>query len=799
MISKSKAILLVILLAGAAIEAFAYSYVNSSAYSAPSSPEPGVTSSPPADATPSPTPMPSPAAFSVSNLTATPFEVGPGEPVTISVIVVNFGDLGGSYNLNVSVNDVIQGSKTIALLGKENQMVNFTVNESREGSYTLKIADLLGTFFVKTTPPEPMPTTLKLSNLFIDPIEAWAGQNVSVSVDVTDKGSENITYKLPINVDGVLSANINLLLSPGEKTTVTAIVNASSIGSHPVNVGGLNGVLRIVPTGKHTLHAWSDREGFAFTLDGTPVTTPYNVLLDVGTHIVSAPITFVKPIATWGAVVFTFAGWDDGSTNPTRTVDLQRELYTIAYYTRPGSCPSLYIWNGTDFTYSAEVSDGPGWLGYIDHFNADGSIVFSYNYPWDYIKLGKNTLQPKNGYYQMNIGETSDEIFYMDAVKLVAVDHSPDVDVFSTAGTYIYKLANQGTVYTVSKNLLAPVSATNGSGQNALPQISKMDEVFTMGTRWQWNSLTLNLGDLSQAKEIKLVVAATINWPTTSSGGSNFMKYASQPGVTPSPPPYMEVKAANGSWVRVPDDRQFPLPDVTDEVFVVNLTGLFAGNDYSLRINTYQDIRFDYVGIDTTSQQNVVIQSLNPSVADFQQVLGTKSNSTGNFTKYGDLTTLLLEADDKLVIGREGDSVSLKFPANLNPVPQGMDRDFFVFANVWFKGNGLPYLPFTVEMMPFQGMTSFPYSSNESYPFDDEHLSYLREYNTRVITASNSSQPPYNPASALANLLLAPLSSSSALEGTSLIFEAVLATCTSTILAVFILSVLRSKRKNIKL
>ena len=75
-----------------------------------------------------------------------------------------------------------------------------------------------------------------------------------------------------------------------------------------------------------------------------------------------------------------------------------------------------------------------------------------------------------------------------------------------------------------------------------------MDGVFTSGTRWQWNNLTLNLGDLSGAKEIKLIVGATINWPSTSAGGTNFLKYASQPGVTPSPPPYLEVKAANGSW-----------------------------------------------------------------------------------------------------------------------------------------------------------------------------------------------------------------------------------------------------------
>ena len=192
-----------------------------------------------------------------------------------------------------------------------------------------------------------------------------------------------------------------------------------------------------------------------------------------------------------------------------------------------------------------------------------------------------------------------------------------------------------------------------------------------------------------RSKEIKLIVAATINWPSTSAGGTNFLKYQNQPGVTPSPPPYMEVKAANGSWVRVPDDREFPLPDVTDDVFVVNMTGLFPTNDYSIRINTYQDIRFDYIGVDTTPQQNLNVQSILPSSADFQQIYATGSNSSGAFTKYGDVTALVLSADDQFVIGREGDGVQLKFPANLPPVAPGMERDLLLCCQRMVQGKRL--------------------------------------------------------------------------------------------------------------
>ena len=72
-----------------------------------------------------------------------------------------------------------------------------------------------------------------------------------------------------------------------------------------------------------------------------------------------------------------------------------------------------------------------------------------------------------------------------------------------------------------------------------------------------------------------MVVNAVTNWPTNEQGGNWATQFSSQPGVTPSPPPYMEVKDANGTWVKVADNRQFPIPPVDPSTFVVNLTGVF--------------------------------------------------------------------------------------------------------------------------------------------------------------------------------------------------------------------------------
>jgi hypothetical protein len=154
-----------------------------------------------------------------------------------------------------------------------------------------------------------------------------------------------------------------------------------------------------------------------------------------------------------------------------------------------------------------------------------------------------------------------------------------------------------------------------------------------------------------------------------------------------------------------------------------------------LRINYYQDIQFDYIGVSTSPQQDMNVYTLTPSSADLTQAYVPNSTSSGALTRYGDVTSLVRSSDNEFVIGRQGDVVSIQFPADLPPVPKGWVRDYIVVANCWFKGDGLPYVPFTVDPLPFQTMTSFPYPSNETYPQDTQHETYLNTYNTRIILA----------------------------------------------------------------
>jgi len=713
-INKSRAILICLIAVGAMVELGAYYYVQNFT----SFPITAVTTN-----------------FQLGNLTVSPFQASLNQPVNISVSIVNAGTSEGSYSLSFKINGTAVETKELALSANESQTVAFNVTETNDGVYNVTVGNLAGIFSVSAA-PTPMPTALTVANL-VAPLEAWPSQPVNVTVYVSNTGTANIDYSLPFYVNGAVAQSVPVQLAGGASENVTATLTESVTNeTYVVSVGGQNSQLAIVPTGYYTLNYYSSYAGLPFTLDGVSEVSDFSGLVTVGPHTFVVPATTqIEEPSRGELVTWNFISWEDGSKALTRTINVQGETNVATSYAYTGSCPILLAWNGKDYSYVADVNDGTGWLGYLEYFQPDGSMVFSYNYPYDYIRLDSTQIQPVNGFYNFQITEMSDEIFYLDSVQMIAVDHPADVNVLSTDSTFIYNLTGQGTIYTVSDKLASPVSAVNSTGQNVLPLISKLDGSFTTGTIWQWQSLTLNLGNLTGAKQINMVVSAKITWPTTSAGGENFMSYANQPGVIPSPPPYMQVLAPNGTWVNVPDDREFPIPHTTNSEFDVNLTGLFLTNNYMLKINYYQDIQFDYIGISTTPQQDIIVNTLPLTSANLEQAFPVYNlTSSGAFTRYGDVTALLQSADNQFVIGREGDSVSLQFSAaNLPPVPKGWVRTFFIIPNCWFKGLGLPYVPFTVDPLPFQAMTSFPYPSSETYPYTAVNIAYLNTYDTRII------------------------------------------------------------------
>jgi hypothetical protein len=82
----------------------------------------------------------------------------------------------------------------------------------------------------------------------------------------------------------------------------------------------------------------------------------------------------------------------------------------------------------------------------------------------------------------------------------------------------------------------------------------------------------------------------------------------------------------------------------------------------------------------------------------------------GRYTPEGDVRPLLASVDDRFVVARPGDQVSLSFDATaLRRVPDGWTRTFLLYADGFSKEMDLNSAsPDQVEPMPFHGMREYP-------------------------------------------------------------------------------------------
>jgi len=704
---------------------------------------------------------PKQAEFSVSGLKINPLEAEVFEPVVVSVNLTNIGGEQGEYIANLTVNGVLEENQTVLLIAGESALVEFTVIKEVEGTYTFEACGLSGS--IKFNIPPPTASKIVLSKLSTKPREVWPNETITTTVTATNQGDEVDVLSVRLMVDDSLVERKVISLAAKEVALVEFTYNSSTEGKHNVKVNALSGTFIVVPEGFHTAtirYSGGGSDLVPFTLNGESFNMPFFGLLPVGEYTITTTDPFTSETA-----VFEFAYWSNGDTSTTTTFTLDSSLIFVATYdliSGYASCPSLFYWNGSDYVYVTEVSNA-GWLGYIDYIDENGDIVFGGGNPWDTIKLDADQVTPRSSedgdYFDVVLFQKWDEIFYLDSAYMMVVDHPSDVDVYSTMVNYVNP-AFPGEIYTVSKDgLMLPVSALNEKGEDVLPQISNIDGVFTSATNgvdspsWndiKLNQLTLDLGDLSGAEKIKLVINGMVDWGPAEPyyAWIDGFKSAFAKGLVPSgtkinPPPYMEVMDSSGNWVRVPDDRQLPTPaDYVARSFVVDLTGLFPDDVsvYKIRINNFWNVTFDYIGIDTTPQEEIFVQRVNGDAA-LHQVFASPSSASGDFTRYGDVTQIVREGDDMFVIGRQGDQVSLRFLVDgLSSLGDGMERDFFMFVACWFKdppGNWGYGFDFMVDPLPFRSMSGFPYPDSESYPFDEAHLRYLREYNTRVVKTSN--------------------------------------------------------------
>jgi cytochrome c-type biogenesis protein CcmH/NrfG len=421
---------------------------------------------------------------------------------------------------------------------------------------------------------------------------------------------------------------------------------------------------------------------------------------------------------------------------------------------RGSSCPTLFVWNGERYELVADMLGA----GVVGHWVGPGQRDVPR--PVEYLKIDRNAIREKDGKLSFRFMEPLEEAVYLDQVRVLAVDHPADLDVYPNeyfASNPPY--AEFKVVVSKSEDARPPAGAWDEHGHNVLPNLlaHRYFGDFAL-TQFQGfakpHTLMLDLGEPYRGGPLWLLLHGEVEYFS-----ANSMYAASQAGVQ-AISPYVEALGVDGKWARVIDDMGFPAGG--PRTMTADLTGKLPPGTQKIRITTNLQIYWDSIVIDRTKQDATArltpvplvgadlgfhgfplkIEGTPPGNVEYVyekvSATGPYTRPTGSYTRYGDVLPLLTALDDRLVVFGSGDEVSLDFdPSNLPALTSGWVRDYFFAAYGYEKDMDFYAAEGNfVAPLPFLKMTDYPYPPSKSFPLDDAHVNYLLEYNTRHMSGN---------------------------------------------------------------
>jgi Flp pilus assembly protein TadD len=443
--------------------------------------------------------------------------------------------------------------------------------------------------------------------------------------------------------------------------------------------------------------------------------------------------------------------WPTGVLQDELEIPAHKDEIVTEIDRRGSSCPIVFVWNGSKFEFLADMI-GPGIVGHWTGPNLRNTPD-----PDEYFKVTGSLVQPQEGLIHFRMLEPMEELDYLDRVRLIAIDHPSDVEVypnehFSSEPPFPkYKVI-------ASTDAHVPAGAWDDQNHNILPLLKERDRKYVTSfaeapyagfAAMHW--IELDLGEWDSSRPLRLLMDGFTDYFSASS-----MYAAWQAGITPTPP-FVEAQDDSGKWQMVVADMGFPAG--LARTMVADLTGKLTPGTRFVRISTNLRIYWDRIRVDNSpedlqfTQTEVPLVKANLAFRGYPRVVegnpkndltyvyedvsatGPYSRQVGNYTRYGDVSELVGKSDEKYVIFGSGDEVAVDFDsAHLPEIPNGWIRDYFLYADGFAKDMDF-YAAHgdTVAPLPFHTQVPYPYPDGVGYPEDKAHIQYMLEYNTRGV------------------------------------------------------------------
>lgn len=421
-----------------------------------------------------------------------------------------------------------------------------------------------------------------------------------------------------------------------------------------------------------------------------------------------------------------------------------------------GSCPWLFTNDGDDIQFITDIL----WrspLGLRINAQETAGVIQTL----DRVRIPAERLSVTDGVYDVRITAELWETHFFDYVNLVAVDHPEDTDIFIDE-RFVFPAPDLSTKAMSKPNPVKKVTDQNGTDWTST--VSETDGSYMMPfqkTSYQGvvedHHVEIELGDDVPADETIYLVASGWLRPTDSS-----INLAISQGERNSPEGLrVEISDGTGSWSVLHEN--YGVPAGKTKSILLELNDVFPdAEDRRVRFSTTSEIYWDSIMWASAVSSNQITETelnaskmelryrgysewvradeVSPMLPLYDEISSTHQrwrDLVGYHTRFGDVSELLEEIDDRYVIMNAGDEMLLEFEFPGEPEP-GYTRSFVFVSDGWVKdGDYNTEASKTVTPLPAHGQSDYEYGRNQDLMQDPVYRQHKQDwvhYHTRFIT-----------------------------------------------------------------
>jgi hypothetical protein len=348
-----------------------------------------------------------------------------------------------------------------------------------------------------------------------------------------------------------------------------------------------------------------------------------------------------------------------------------------------------------------------------------------------------------------------EETLFLDRVQLLAIDHPADVSVFPNEG--MTEPPKPFRLFAI-KGARVPSLVSDQEGHDITPRIATLDRTYADGFQLAKirgyaarHDLVIDLGNVPPKPVLLLT-----GWTDYAFSSDNVA--AHQEGLSLEPPS-LDVRDASGRWRNAIADIGIPVG--RPQTIVVDLAPVLRSGERVLRISTNMRIYWDQILVGSGVAANRLKQTAldparavlrergfslevrpegaEPPLYDYSRVTRNSSWKTmpGQYTRAGDVRSIVSKSDDMFVIAKPGDEIALSFDASFaGSTPPGWSRTFLLMGDGFSKEMDINSAsPDRVEPLPFHRMSGYPPGPSRPYRDSRRYRDYHARYNTRRVVS----------------------------------------------------------------